>query len=380
MKKKVMIVTGEASGDLHGSNLIKAVHDISPDISFYGIGGPLIRETGAEILIESQELAVVGISEVIPSVGKIFAALNLLKKRIKQDRPSLLVCIDLPDFNLMVAKFAKKMNLPVLYYISPQVWAWRKGRIKKIARLVDKMAVVFPFEAPLYENAGLDVRFVGHPLIDAVNPDRSLPDIKKDLGIDDEKKVIGLLPGSRLKEVKSLLPIMLEAAEIMASRSPEFQFILPMAHTIDKSLIDGFVNSYNAQVTVVEDMTYEVMKGCDLLFAASGTATLEAAIIGTPMVVLYKLSPFSYGLAKYLSDMEYISLPNIVAGRKIVDELIQDDADPARLVEEAFKLLFGSGFSDQMRQDLKNVREKLGGAGASARTARLLVEMLSQGE
>lgn len=377
MEKKVIIVTGEASGDLHGSNLIKAVHNISPDISFYGIGGPFIRETGAEILVESQTLAVVGISEVIPNIGKIFAALNLLKKRIKQDRPSLLVCIDLPDFNLMVAKFAKKMNLPVLYYISPQVWAWRKGRIKKIVRLVDKMAVVFPFEVPLYENAGLDVRFVGHPLIDAVSPDKTLPDIKNDLGIESEKKVIGLLPGSRLKEIKSLLPIMLESAEIMASRSPEFQFILPMAHTIDRSLIESFINSYNAEVTVVEGMTYEVMKGCDLIFVASGTATLEAAIIGTPMVVLYKLSPFSFALAKYLSNMEYISLPNIVANQKIVTELMQDEANPSRLVEEAFKLLFGDRFSEQMRQELNNVREKLGGAGASARTAELLVEMLN---
>jgi len=378
MRKKVMIVAGEASGDLHGSNLIRAVHNISPDISFYGIGGRFIREAGAEILVESGELAVVGVSEVIPNLGKIFAALNLLKSRIRKDRPSLLILIDFPDFNLMLAKFAKKMNLPVLYYISPQVWAWRKGRVKKISRLADRMAVVFPFEVPLYENRGLDVRFVGHPLIDAVHVDSPLEAIRSTLGIKSGKKVVGLLPGSRQKEIKSLLPVMLESAEIMASRSPEFQFILPVAPTIDRSLIESFVGTCNAEVIITEGKTYDVMKACDVVFVASGTATLEAAIVGTPMIVLYKLSLLSYALARLLLKMKHISLPNIVAGRQIVPELIQDEANPLRMVEEAFRILFGKGIAENMKRDLNGVREKLGGPGASARTAGLVLEMLGE--
>jgi lipid-A-disaccharide synthase len=341
--KKVMIVAGEASGDLHGSNLIKAVNEIEANISFYGVGGKKIEEAGAEILIDSAELAVVGISEVIPNAGKILGALALLKKRLSQDNPSLLILIDFPDFNLMLAKHAKKVGVPVLYYISPQVWAWRKGRVNKIAQRVDRMAVVFPFEVPLYEKFGLHTLFVGHPLIDAVNVSQALEDIKKGLGIEEDKKVIGLLPGSRSKEIKSLLPAMLESAEIMASRSPEFIFVLPLAHTVKRELIDEILPLYNVDVKIVEGMTYDIMKISDMAFIASA---------------------------------RFIALPNIVAERSIIPELIQDEANPGRMVEEAFNILFGKGTSERMKADLNEVREKLGGAGASRRTAELVVEMV----
>lgn len=374
--KKVMIVAGEASGDLHGSNLIKAVNEIEADISFYGVGGKKIEEAGAEILIDSAQLAVVGISEVIPNAGKILGALALLKKRLSLDNPSLLILIDFPDFNLMLAKHAKKVGIPVLYYISPQVWAWRKGRVNKIARRVDRMAVVFPFEVPLYKKVGLDTRFVGHPLIDAVTVSTPAEDIKKGLGIEEDKKVISLLPGSRSKEIKLLLPAMLESAEIMASRSPEFTFVLPLAHTVRRELIDEILPLYSVDVKVVDGMTYDVMKISDMAFIASGTATLEAAILGTPMVVIYKVSTSTYYLVKFLASARFIALPNIVAEKDIIPELIQDDANPGRMVEEAFNILFGKGTSERMKADLGAVREKLGGAGASRRTAELVVEMV----
>ena len=373
-----MIVAGEASGDLHASNLIKAVHEISPDIFFYGVCGKMMRETGAETLVESSTLSVVGIAEIIPNAGQILGALKLLKKKLREDRPSLLVLIDFPDFNLMLAAYAKKIGIPVFYYISPQVWAWRKGRAKKIARLVDRMAVAFPFETDLYERHGLSADFVGHPLIDAVKVDRTKDEIKDELGIEEGKKVIGLMPGSRSKEIKALLPPMLESAEIMASRSPEFEFILPIAHTVDRALVDYYLSLYDVNVKVVEGMTYEVMHISDMAFIASGTATLEAAIIGTPMVVVYKASSLTYLIGRWLvlTNISWFSLPNIVAEREVVHELLQDEVNAGRMVDEAFAILFGKGVSERMKKDLNEVRERLGGEGASKRTARLLVEMV----
>lgn len=373
-----MIVAGEASGDLHGSNLIKAVHEVSPDISFYGVCGKMMRETGAETLVESSTLSVVGIAEIIPNAGQILGALRLLKQRLRADRPSLLVLIDFPDFNLMLAAYAKKIGIPVFYYISPQVWAWRKGRAKKIARLVDRMAVAFPFETDLYERHGLSADFVGHPLIDAVKVNRTQDEIKGKLRIEEGKKVIGLMPGSRSKEIKALLPPMLESAEIMASRSPEFEFILPIAHTVDRALVDHYLSLYKVDVKVVEGMTYEVMHISDMAFIASGTATLEAAIIGTPMVVVYKASNLTYLIGRWLvlTNISWFSLPNIVAEREVVHELLQDDVNAGRMVDEAFAILFGKGVSESMKKGLNEVRERLGGEGASKRTARLLVEMV----
>jgi len=374
-KKKVMLVAGEASGDLHGSNLVKAVREIAPGLSFYGVGGKLLREAGSEILVDSADVAVVGLSEIFSSLSVLMDALKLLKKRLREDRPALLVLIDFPDFNLMLAKYAKKLGIPVFYYISPQVWAWRKGRVKKIARLVDRMAVAFPFEVTLYEKVGLDVRFVGHPLIDAVTVDASPEDIRKRLGVPEGRRVIVLMPGSRGKEIKFLLPPMLESAEIMAERSPEFHFILPIAHTVSRRLIDEKLAFYNVDVSVVEGMTYEALKVADLAFIASGTATLEAAILGVPMVVVYKGTTFTYLIGSMLVRLPSFSLPNIVAGRKIVSELLQDDVNAGRMVEEAFTILYGKGFADEMRRELAGVKEKLGGGGASKRTAELLVEM-----
>ncbi len=375
-RPKVMIVAGEASGDLHGSNLVRTVRTMAPHLSFYGAGGPKMKSAGVETIVDSAELSVVGIWEVLPSLGKILSALTLLKKRLEEDRPSLLILIDFPDFNLMVAKHAKRFGVPVLYYISPQVWAWRKGRVKKIARLVDRMAVVFPFEVPIYQREGVKVTFVGHPLLDAVKFAGDTPEIMERLGVDRKKRVIGLLPGSRGREVRSLLPPMLEAAEIMASRSPEFEFILPLAPTMAGEQVEELLSRYNVEVRIVEGMTYDVMKVSDMIFAASGTATLEAAIVGTPMVVVYRVSPLSYMLGRMLIDMAHISLPNIVAGRRIVPELIQDEANPGRMVEEAFAILFGKGRAEEMRKDLMDVRDRLGGPGASVRTAEMVIDMV----
>jgi lipid-A-disaccharide synthase len=240
------------------------------------------------------------------------------------------------------------------------------------------MAVAFPFEVPLYEKVGLDVRFVGHPLIDAVTVNSSAEDIREKLAVPEGKRVVVLMPGSRGKEIKFLLPPMLESAEIMAERSPEFHFVLPLAHTVNRQLIDEKLACYKVDVSIVEGMTYEVLKVGDLAFIASGTATLEAAILGTPMVVVYKGTTITYLIGSMLVKLPSFSLPNIVADKQIVPELLQDDVNAGRMVEEAFAILYGKDFADDMRRELAGVRKKLGGEGASKRTAELLVEMIGK--
>ncbi len=337
-----------------------------------------MKAAGCEIVTDSSEFGIIGLSEVLSGYRKIKAALDRFKKMVEKKPPSLIVFIDYPEFNTRLAKHAKKCGVPVLYYISPQVWAWRKGRSKKIARSVDHMAVVFPFEVDIYEKEGLETTFVGHPLIDAVKVEKAAAEIKQEMGVGKDKKLIGLLPGSRSKEIQGLLPAMLESAEIMASRSPEFEFVIPLAHTVDRRLVEVMLPRYHVQVKVVEGMTHEVMKAADLVFVASGTATLETAILGTPMVVVYKTSALTYHLVKLIASAEHIALPNIVAGKEIVPELIQDEANAGRMVEEAFKILFGKGVADGMKRELAHVRESLGGGGASRRVADLVIGFLGR--
>ena len=376
--KRVMICAGEASGDLHASNLIRATLEIDPDISFYGLGGEMMKAAGCEIVIDSSEFGIIGLSEVLSGYNRIKAALDRFKRMVEETPPSLVVFIDYPEFNTRLAGHARKCGVPVLYYISPQVWAWRKGRAKKIARIVDHMAVVFPFEVEIYEKEGLKTTFVGHPLIDAVKVEKDAAEIRRELGVGKNKKLIGLLPGSRSKEIQALLPAMLESAEIMASRSPEFEFVIPLAHTVERRMVEDMLSLYTLNAKVVEGKTHEVMKGADLLFVASGTATLETAILGTPMVVVYRTSALTYHLVKLIASAKYIALPNIVAGREIVPELIQEEANPGRMVEEAFRILFGKGVAEEMRVALGHVRESLGGGGASKRVAELIIGFLGR--
>ena len=378
--KNILIVTGEASGDLHGSNLVKELLAIDPSLRIYGVGGKKMREVGVEIIFDAGELAVVGISEVLRKAPSIFKAYKKLKKTLDSDRPDLVVLIDYPGFNMRFAKEVKKRDIPIVYYISPQVWAWRAGRSQKIAKLVDKMLVIFPFEVPIYEKYEMDVAYVGHPLLDEVKCRFSKDEILENLNLDPEATTIALIPGSRCEEITRLLPVMYEAARIIKKKITHVQFVLPIANTLDLQFVRGFIEDASVPVNIVENNFYKVLAISDCAVVTSGTATLEAAFMAVPMVIVYKVSPLTYIIGKSLVKMDYISLPNIVAGKKIVPELIQDDASPERIAEEVLSIFERQNYCEEMKTRLQKVRGVLGKGGASERAANMVYGMLDKGQ
>lgn len=374
--KRVMIVAGEASGDLHGSNLVKAIHCIDPQIRFYGIGGEKLRSAGVEIVADLSEMAVVGLTEVLSKLGFILGVRRKLKKILQEKHTDLLILIDYPDFNLSLAKEARKNGVKVFYYISPQVWAWRKGRIYKIAKLVDRMAVILPFEAAIYEGVKLDVSFVGHPLLDAIKKKYTCEEALKKFDLREGTTTVGILPGSRDSEVKRLLPAMLKAAEILEDRLPSVQFVLPLAGTLDHDFVAGIVDRFSANVKIIKDNVYDVIGLSDIAMVASGTATLETAFLGIPMIIVYKISTLSYLIGRAIINVDNIGLVNIIAGKTVVPELVQGDANPERMADEVYDILTSGARMNEMKRDLIDVSKKLGGPGASKRAAELVCEMI----
>lgn len=374
--KRIMIIAGEASGDLHGSALIREALTTDPSLQFFGIGGTLMREQGVETLVDAREMAVVGLVEVIAHFPTIFRAYRKMEKILKQNPPDLLILIDYPDFNLRLAKIAKSVGVKVLYYISPQVWAWRVGRVKKIARIVDRMAVVFPFEVPFYEKEGLPVSFVGHPLVDSVRPTMSRDMAQTAFGIDPNRKTVGLFPGSRKQEIRTHLPLLLESARLLKERFPELQFILPLASSLERGDVASFLDNSEIAVTLVEGKGYDVMQICDAIISVSGTVTLEIALMGVPMVIIYRVSPLTYQAAKRLIRVDHVGICNIVADRRVVRELIQHEAQPEIILEEITRILTDTSYADSIRVGLSEVRNRLGSGGCSARVAEIVQEML----
>jgi lipid-A-disaccharide synthase len=380
LNKRIMIVAGEASGDLHGSNLVKEALRGNPHLSFSGMGGPKLREAGVTILADSSETAVVGLVEVISHFAAIYRAFTTLRRIIRTDPPDLLILIDFPDFNLRLAKAAKKAGVRVLYYISPQVWAWRVGRVKKIARLVDRMAVVFPFEVPFYEKEGVPVTFVGHPLVDIVHPTMSRSEAQACFGLDPARRTVGLFPGSRKGEIRNLSATILEAASLLKKHFPDVQFILPLASSLTEDDIAPFLKASDLNIRVIEEKTYDVMQVCDAIITVSGTVTLEAALMGVPMVIIYRVSPLTYAVGKRLIKVDHIGICNIVAGERVARELVQDDAEPAWIAAEIARILTDDNYMKEMRGKLLNIRGILGARGASERVARLAAELIAQKE
>jgi lipid-A-disaccharide synthase len=372
-----MIVAGEASGDLHGASLVKEALKVDPSLSFFGIGGSRMRAAGVVTLTDAAEIAVVGLVEVISHFPVIYRAFNQLKKILQTDPPDLVILIDYPDFNLRLAKIAKKANVRVLYYISPQVWAWRVGRVKKIGRVVDHMAVVFPFEVPFYEKEYVPVTFVGHPLVDAVQPSMTHSRAQEKFGIDPARKTVGLFPGSRRQEIKNLFPVILESAALLLREFPDVQFILPLASSLKRNDIAAFIDSSGLDITVVEESGYDVMQVCDAIICVSGTVTLEIAMIGVPMVIIYKVSPITYMIGRHLIKVDHIGICNIVAGERAVKELIQRDAVPEKIVAEISRILTDREYQLSIREKLGLVRMKLGSGGCSAKVAEIAMNMLT---
>jgi lipid-A-disaccharide synthase len=371
-----MIVAGEASGDLHGGNLVRAMHRIDPDLSFYGVGGKRMQAAGVELLADAADMAVVGLTEVAFKLGMILRVMRRLKISLLEEKPDLVILIDYPDFNLPLARAARKQGIQVFYYISPQVWAWRKGRIETIRKTVDRMAVILPFEEKFYRDAGVDVTFVGHPLLDEVRKKYARSEALNRFGLREEAITVGILPGSRRSEVSRFLPEMLMACRIMMEKLSPLQFVLPLAGTLAPDFVRDILWQFPVPVNVIRDEIYDVIAISDVAMVASGTATLETALLETPMVVVYKISAASYAIGRRFIRVDHISLPNIIAGRTIVPELIQDDANAGRIAAEVMELIVRKEKAQEMKFSLAEIRGKLGTPGASRRTAQIACDML----
>jgi len=378
--KKILLVAGEVSGDLHGSHLVEAIQRIEPEVRFFGVGGEGLKRRGMNLLYPAHSLSVVGITEVLLKLGTILKALRGLKGSLEREKPNLVILIDFPEFNLRLAKIAHRRGIPILYYISPQVWAWRPKRVRLIAQLVKKMIVLFPFEVPLYEAAGVDVEWVGHPLLDIVKP--TLPKEKafQQFGLDPKQRTIGLLPGSRSHEIEKLFPPLLASAHLLQKEIPDLQFVIPLAPGIPKTILSSRMKNILVPVKVVEGFTYDVMNLSELLITASGTATLEGAILGKPMIIIYKVSFPSYWVGRALIRVDHIGLVNLVAEKEIAPELIQKDVHPQRIADEALRILRDPILSRKMSESMGEVRQKLGESGATQRTARIVTSLLHEAE
>lgn len=377
---KILIVAGEASGDLHGSSLVRAIHRIRPHIRFYGIGGRNLEDAGVEIVAHSSEMAVVGLTEVFAKLNFILGTFFSLKRSLREEKPDLVILIDYPDFNIPLARAAKKRGVKVFYYISPQVWAWRKGRIRSIRKCVEHMAVIFPFEQAMYREAGVDATFVGHPLLDSAKRKYSREEALRAFDLEDHVTTVAILPGSREGEVTRLLPVMMGAAEILKEKFVPIQFVLPLADTLKPDLVEGIAKDFAVPVHIVRDSIYDVLGISDAAIVTSGTATVETALMETPMVVIYKVSGFTYLVGRLLIDVDHIAMANIIAGKTTVPELIQNDATPERIAKEIARILTNDVKRAEMKQELKKVRERMGNPGAAERAAQLAIALLEKTE
>jgi lipid-A-disaccharide synthase len=373
---EIAIVAGEASGDLHGARLVEALRRREPRLSFAGMGGNRMRVAGVRLLADAGETAVVGIAELWEKRRALRAALLALRAHLAAARPALLICVDFPDFNLLLARTAHRLGIPVCYFISPQIWAWRSGRIRTIRRLVRKMLVLFPFEEALYRAAGVDVTYVGHPLLDTLADVPSRAACRDRLTIAEGARVVGLLPGSRTAEVRRHLPILLGAAAKIRATEPEVALLLGLAETTDRRTVETVVARAGVPVRVIHARTHEVMRAADFLLAVSGTVTLEAAILGTPMLITYRVGPVSEWLVRLLVRVRFAGLPNLIAGEAIVPELLQHAATPERLAAAALEILRSAPRQAAMRDALGDVRRRLGDPGAVERAAREVLALL----
>jgi lipid-A-disaccharide synthase len=374
-----MIVTGEASGDLHGAKLMSAITAQLPDTKFFGVGGKNMAAQGCEILIPGEELAVMGIVEIVGHLPVILSAFNKLKREFYgSNKPDALVLIDFPEFNLRLARQAKKAGIPVLYYVSPQVWAWRRGRVKKIAAVVDSLAAIFPFEPAFYDGQDILVKYVGHPLLDEFEEAGNCQNLRPRLQISQDKKVVGLFPGSRHNELRYMLDTLVESAQLIFDKEPEAHFLVPVANTLSRADIQSrFPTQLPVSFIESDDATiYDVASSCDTILTVSGTVTLQIALVGTPMAIFYKVSPLTYAIGKRLIKVDHAGLANIVAEERIVPEFIQDMATPQNLADEALRVLNDSRYANDMRAALEQVHTKLGEPGCSARVAEMLLQLL----
>jgi len=373
-----MIIAGEASGDLHGGALAYSLKEMEPSLRLIGLGGERMMRAGVESYRNIEDLSVVGLGEILSNLKKFKAVFRLLVEGLDMEKPHCVVLIDYPEFNLRFAREVKKRGIPLIYYISPQVWAWRKGRIKTIKKTVDKMIVIFKFEEEMYKKEGIDAEFVGHPLLDVVKPQFSKDEFIRQEGLNGNKKIVALLPGSREIEVIRNLPTMIDAASLIKDRFREdVRFIIAKVPTIKDEIYDNIVKERCFESKVVEGYPYDCINVSDLVLVASGTATLETAILEKPMLIIYKVSSLTWLAGKILVRIPNVGLVNIIAGERIIPEFIQFNATPQNIAAEAISLLSSPQKLNEMKTRLKTVKGKLGEAQASKRTAKIILETLS---
>jgi lipid-A-disaccharide synthase len=367
-----MIIAGEASGDLHGSGVVRELKRLSPAVDVYGVGGDKMKREGMDVIYHIQELGFMGFMEVVRHLPFIKTMEYTLEQIVKFKRPDVLILIDYPGFNLRFARIAKRYDVKIVYYISPQVWAWHRSRVKKIRSLVDKMLVIFPFEEEFYRAEGVDAEFVGHPLLEVLESKLDRKNFCKRFSLDDQKPIVALLPGSRKQEIDSIFPEMLSAARMM-SRQNHAQIVLALAPTLEE---EYFRTLYHVKgILFIKGLAYEVMANADFAFVTSGTATLETACFETPMVVVYKTSWLTYLIGRALVRVKNIGLVNIVAGKKIVPEFIQYNASAKKMAKSALELLSDEGRRADMKAELSKVKVLLGTIGASQRVAERVLQM-----
>jgi lipid-A-disaccharide synthase len=371
--QRVLMVAGEASGDLHGGGVVRAVRARRPGVEIVGIGGDRMRSEGMDLTFHCSDLAFMGFFEVVRNLPTVLRAERKLTQLLDERRPDVVVLIDYPGFNLRFARRVKERGIPVLYYISPQVWAWNPGRVKRMKSLVDRMKVVFPFEVGIYREAGIDVEFVGHPLVEHISATMTREAFLARCGLDPARKILGILPGSRLQELERILPPLARAAERLRQES-NVQPVLAVAPNLDSDTVRKHIPAETA-ITLVRNATYDLMQYADAIVVASGTATLETGWFGTPMVIVYKTSAISYMIGRMLVDLPYIGLVNIVAGRKVVPELLQGAMTVDAVVAAVRPYLEDQARADAVRKELSVIRTSLGGPGASDRVAAEVVAL-----
>jgi len=380
--KNVVIVAGEASGDAHAARLVNELKKLDHSINFRGMGGDSLRAAGVDVFIDMAEIAVVGFVEVLKKYNLIKAELNKLKQNIAEQPPDLLILVDYQEFNQRLAAYAKSIGIKVLFYIGPQVWAWRPKRVYKMGRIVDHMAVIMPFEKVLYDDANVPVTFTGHPLTDEVVKDKTKQQAREQLQIAD-KTTVGLFPGSRSGEISNILPILLESAKLIREQqlhgyNAEVQFILPVANTIKADDLAPFSSALEElSVITVKDRFYDVAQSCDVILTASGTSTLEIGLLEIPMVIVYKTSAITFFIGKNLVSLKHIGLVNIIPGKEIVREFLQGNAKPPLIAEEALRLLNDAKYYESMQHELSLIRQQLGDGNGSKNVAELAWKMLN---
>lgn len=388
--KRVLIVAGEASGDLHGAALARKLKHLRSHLHLEGMGGEQMQEAGVALACHAASVSVVGVWEVAKQFRAVAKAFLTLRRILLKTPPDLLILIDYPDFNLLLARIAGRVKVPVLYFIGPQVWAWRRGRLRTIRRFIKKALLIFPFEEKLYREAGIDATFIGHPLLDRLRDVPSQEEAARVLELDGKGPLIGLLPGSRLEELRRHLPVMLQAAERIRTSLPEVRFALALADPLPFEEAEAIIKTGGWQVVrrgwrkdelsvmVVKGRAYEVMRASDLLIVASGTATVEAALLETPMIIIYRLSPLSFLLGRLLIQVPFIGMANLVAGKRIVPELIQHEASPSRIASLALELLASPERLQRIRAELGEVKARLGDPGAIERAAHEVLKLLGE--